>query len=139
MYVTSPTDTAAIINAKLGQGLHIVITPGIYQIDSPLVVRNKGQVRDCVWLASTLSSLFFSNLVRNKRKSVVRVLMAICGATLHEAERSIKAPHHSNFSFIFSRLALEVKTVFRLNSTPAKWVHVHFLMPNARLTFVLYT
>jgi hypothetical protein len=44
VYVTSPTDTAAIINAKLGQGLHIVITPGIYQIDSPLVVRNKGQV-----------------------------------------------------------------------------------------------
>jgi hypothetical protein len=44
VYVTDPKDSAATINAKLAAGLHVVITPGIYMLDSPLVVATKGQV-----------------------------------------------------------------------------------------------
>ena len=44
VYVTSPSDTAAVINAKLAQGLHVVLTPGIYDLDAPLKLGTPGQV-----------------------------------------------------------------------------------------------
>jgi hypothetical protein len=44
VYVTSLSDTSAIINAKLSEGLHVVITPGIYHLDSALLVNTPNQV-----------------------------------------------------------------------------------------------
>lgn len=44
VYVTRLNDTAASINAKLKQGLHVVISAGIYNLDEPLVLSTKGQV-----------------------------------------------------------------------------------------------
>lgn len=38
------SDTAESINAKLAEGLHLVLTPGIYRLDAPLQVAQKGQV-----------------------------------------------------------------------------------------------
>eukprot|EP01079_Euglenida_sp_SAG-EU17-18_P006715 gene6715-162_t len=56
VYVTSLSDTASIINAKLSAGLHIVFSAGIYQIDSPLLVSHKGQVLLGLGLATLVSS-----------------------------------------------------------------------------------
>lgn len=44
VYVTQPTDTAAIINAKLAEGLHIVISPAIYALEDALYVAQENQV-----------------------------------------------------------------------------------------------
>jgi hypothetical protein len=38
------TDTAASINAKLSQGLHLVLTPGIYNLDAALELNFENQV-----------------------------------------------------------------------------------------------
>jgi hypothetical protein len=43
-YVTSPSDTASTINAALGAGKNILITPGIYHLDGPLQVARAGTV-----------------------------------------------------------------------------------------------
>lgn len=56
VYVTKPSDTAADINAKLAAGLDIVITPGIYKIDAPLVVDQDNQIVLCLGLATLISS-----------------------------------------------------------------------------------
>ena len=63
-YVTSPTDTAAVINAKLSAGLHVVVTPGVYQLDAPLKLGTPGQV---------LLGLGLATLVSAKQNSVVEV------------------------------------------------------------------
>lgn len=44
VYVTQPTDTSAIINAKLSKGLHVVVSPGIYHLDSALTLSFENQV-----------------------------------------------------------------------------------------------
>jgi hypothetical protein len=36
VYVASPTDTAAKINAKLAEGLHLVLQPGIYRLEESI-------------------------------------------------------------------------------------------------------
>eukprot|EP00035_Acanthoeca_spectabilis_P037120 m.43599 g.43599 ORF g.43599 m.43599 type:complete len:593 (+) comp8450_c0_seq1:23-1801(+) len=56
VYVTQPTDTAATINGHLAAGLHIVFSPGIYQIDTPLVVKSTGQVLLGLGFATLISS-----------------------------------------------------------------------------------
>uniref|UniRef100_A0A0G4HX32 Uncharacterized protein n=1 Tax=Chromera velia CCMP2878 TaxID=1169474 RepID=A0A0G4HX32_9ALVE len=38
------TDSAASINRQLAAGLHVVLTPGIYMLESPLTVQHEGQV-----------------------------------------------------------------------------------------------
>eukprot|EP00931_Biecheleriopsis_adriatica_P061972 TRINITY_DN372_c0_g1_i1.p1 TRINITY_DN372_c0_g1~~TRINITY_DN372_c0_g1_i1.p1 ORF type:complete len:777 (+),score=117.95 TRINITY_DN372_c0_g1_i1:43-2331(+) len=38
------TDSSTSINAKLGEGLHIVLSPGIYSLDSALLLQFEGQV-----------------------------------------------------------------------------------------------
>jgi hypothetical protein len=38
VYVTQPGDTAKIINAKLNQGLHIIISPGIYNLEASIII-----------------------------------------------------------------------------------------------------
>jgi hypothetical protein len=45
VYVADATkDTAETINAKLSQGLHLVLSAGIYELQSPLVVNHANQV-----------------------------------------------------------------------------------------------
>ena len=44
VYVTQPTDTAETINAKLSAGLHVVLSPAIYDLDHPLQVTHDDQV-----------------------------------------------------------------------------------------------
>ncbi|GAA2997486.1 discoidin domain-containing protein [Streptosporangium longisporum] len=43
-YVAKPSDTAARINAALAQGLHLLLTPGIYNIDQPIAVNRANTV-----------------------------------------------------------------------------------------------
>ena len=44
VYLALPSDSAAAINAKLAAGLNVVLTPGIYSLDAPLLVTKAGQV-----------------------------------------------------------------------------------------------
>ena len=44
VYVASDSDSASTINSKLQQGLHVVLQPGIYQLDEALKVETDGQV-----------------------------------------------------------------------------------------------
>ena len=44
VYVATTADSAAAINAKLGAGLHVVLSPGIYDLEAPLKLGTKGQV-----------------------------------------------------------------------------------------------
>jgi hypothetical protein len=56
VYVSSPSDTAATLNAKLAAGLHLVLTPGIYLIDTPLIVGTNYQVILGIGMATLLST-----------------------------------------------------------------------------------
>ena len=44
VYVASDKDTAAVINGKLSQGLHVVMQPGQYKLEDSLKVNTAGQV-----------------------------------------------------------------------------------------------
>ena len=57
VYVASNlTDTAATINAKLDQGLHVVVSGGIYQIEEPLRLHTEGQVLLGIGMATLISA-----------------------------------------------------------------------------------
>jgi hypothetical protein len=56
VYVTRLTDTAADMQAKLDQGLHLVISPGIYHINAPLRVNNSGTIVLGLGLATLVAS-----------------------------------------------------------------------------------
>ena len=57
VYVASnTTDTAATINAKLDQGLHVVVSGGIYQIEEPLRLHTEGQVLLGIGMATLISA-----------------------------------------------------------------------------------
>ncbi|MFD5813907.1 coagulation factor 5/8 type domain-containing protein [Streptomyces sp. NPDC127038] len=43
-YVARPGVTAATLNAALAQGLHLLLTPGIYHLDQPIQVNRAGTV-----------------------------------------------------------------------------------------------
>ncbi|MEU6840265.1 coagulation factor 5/8 type domain-containing protein [Streptomyces sp. NPDC046716] len=43
-YVAQPGDGADTLNAALDQGLHLLLTPGIYHLDAPLQVKRAGTV-----------------------------------------------------------------------------------------------
>jgi hypothetical protein len=43
-YIATPSDTAATINAALASGKHLLLTPGVYHLDSPIQVNNPGTV-----------------------------------------------------------------------------------------------
>ncbi|MEU6036817.1 discoidin domain-containing protein [Actinomadura sp. NPDC047616] len=43
-YVAKPGDSAARINTALAQGLHLLLTPGIYHLDQPINVNRAGTV-----------------------------------------------------------------------------------------------
>ena len=42
VYVASDADTAAVINAKLAEGLHVVLQPGRYNLEDSLKVSGQG-------------------------------------------------------------------------------------------------
>ena len=44
VYVAKSTDTAAVINAKLATGLHLLLQPGIYNLTESLFVNHTNQV-----------------------------------------------------------------------------------------------
>lgn len=54
VYVTRESDTATQINAKLASGLHVVISPGVYNLDVALKVQHDDQVLLCLGLASLI-------------------------------------------------------------------------------------
>jgi hypothetical protein len=43
-YIAMPTDTAATINAALASGKHLLLTPGIYNLEAPIQVNIPGTV-----------------------------------------------------------------------------------------------
>nr|WP_202454706.1 coagulation factor 5/8 type domain-containing protein [Streptomyces sp. SID8367] len=43
-YVAQPGDGAATLNAALDQGLHLLLTPGVYHLDAPIEVKRAGTV-----------------------------------------------------------------------------------------------
>lgn len=55
VYVTRPTDTAAMINAQLDMGFHVVVTPAIYQLTEPIVISKPNTVLLCLGLATLKS------------------------------------------------------------------------------------
>ena len=57
VYVTSPDDDADTINARLAEGLHIVFTPAVYQLSSPLKITHPGTILLGLGLATLVSSL----------------------------------------------------------------------------------
>ena len=65
VYVASAdSDDAASINAKLDAGLHVVLSPGIYELDAPIEVKTEGQV---------LLGLGYATLVSSNGNAVVTV------------------------------------------------------------------
>eukprot|EP00756_Hemistasia_phaeocysticola_P042940 Hpha_TRINITY_DN16998_c0_g1::TRINITY_DN16998_c0_g1_i1::g.56244::m.56244 len=64
VYLTQPSDSAAVINAKLAAGLHVVVSPGIYHLTEPLRVVKSGQV---------LLGLGFATLVSSNQNAVIVV------------------------------------------------------------------
>mmetsp|Transcript_7289 Transcript_7289/g.24215 ORF Transcript_7289/g.24215 Transcript_7289/m.24215 type:complete len:566 (+) Transcript_7289:374-2071(+) len=72
VYVASnDTDTARSINAKLSNGLHVVLAPGIFALDAPLELTHEGQV---------LLGLGLATLVSADGNAVVTVSTAAMGA-----------------------------------------------------------
>ena len=55
VYVTKPTDTSDIINGKLKEGLHVVVSPGIYTLTSALHVQFENQVLLGLGLATLIA------------------------------------------------------------------------------------
>ena len=50
------TDDATSINAKLAAGLHLLLTPGIYQLDAALELKHAGQVVLGIGMATLVSA-----------------------------------------------------------------------------------
>jgi hypothetical protein len=66
---TNSTDTAESINAKLAAGLHVVLTPGTYELTAPLKLSVAGQV---------LLGLGFPTLISAAGTPVIQVCGAPC-------------------------------------------------------------
>ena len=43
-YIAMPTDTAATLNDQLAQGKHLLLTPGLYNLDAPLQINRRNAV-----------------------------------------------------------------------------------------------
>lgn len=56
VYVATAADSAATINVKLGAGLHVVLTPGIYQLEASLKLGTAGQVLLGLGLATLVAA-----------------------------------------------------------------------------------
>jgi hypothetical protein len=55
-YVAKPSDTASTMNAALAQGKHLLLTPGIYNLDAPLRVSASGTVVMGLGLATLIAT-----------------------------------------------------------------------------------
>jgi len=64
VYVATSTDSVAKINSKLSSGLHIILTPGNYQIDQPIVVTNPNTV---------ILGIGFPTLTATNGNAIIRV------------------------------------------------------------------
>lgn len=73
VYVTKTTDTSSIINEKLSEGLHIVITPGIYTLDDSLNVQYENQVILGLGLATLIAPSNGNPCIRVGDVSGVRI------------------------------------------------------------------
>ena len=56
VYVASESDSAATINAKLEEGLHLVLQPGIYNLDEAIVVNKPDTVVFGMGIVTLLSA-----------------------------------------------------------------------------------
>ena len=56
VFVASDTDSAATINGKLAAGLHLVLTPGIYNLTAPILIKTNNQVVLGIGFATLVSS-----------------------------------------------------------------------------------
>lgn len=56
VYVASETDSAATINAKLEEGLHLVLQPGQYHLDDTIKINNKDTVVFGMGLVTLISA-----------------------------------------------------------------------------------
>jgi hypothetical protein len=56
VYVSQPTDTAAIMNAKLATGLHLVISPGVYNLEDSIKVTKANTVILGLGMATLVAS-----------------------------------------------------------------------------------
>eukprot|EP00040_Diaphanoeca_grandis_P035070 m.219537 g.219537 ORF g.219537 m.219537 type:complete len:602 (-) comp33295_c0_seq1:367-2172(-) len=68
VYVTQVSDSAATINAKLSMGLHVVVSPGIYNLNEPLQLNHTGQV---------LLGIGYATLVSANQNSVIEVASGV--------------------------------------------------------------
>ena len=73
VYVASDKDTADTINAKLASGLHLVLSPGIYNLTSPLLISKSNQV---------VLGLGFATLVSANGNAAIEVASGIDGVRL---------------------------------------------------------
>lgn len=83
VYVADPAkDTAQSINAKLAQGLHIVLSPGIYDLTEPLVMATNNQVLLGLGLATLRAKNSQGALqVKSCGARVAGLLVAMAGGT----------------------------------------------------------
>lgn len=70
VFVASANLTAAVINQKLAEGRHVVLAPGIYELDEPLLLQKDGQV---------LLGLGMATLISAAGNAVVQVLDGVDG------------------------------------------------------------
>lgn len=56
VYVASDTDSADTINSMLDQGLHLVLQPGIYNLQNSIVVKNANTVVFGMGMATLVST-----------------------------------------------------------------------------------
>tara|TARA_B110000091_G_C13790871_1_gene465574 strand:+ start:182 stop:1993 length:1812 start_codon:yes stop_codon:yes gene_type:complete len=90
VYVTQLTDTAELINSKLNQGLHIVFSPGIYEISAPLAITHPGTIVLGLGLATLVASDQTATIFQIGPIDGVR----ICGVLLQAgATKQSKPPH----------------------------------------------
>ena len=74
VYVTSPTDTAAIINGKLSSGIkYVVITPGLYNLTQAIMVTQSNTV---------ILGLGMATLISGAGNAVIKVASNIDGVRI---------------------------------------------------------
>ena len=94
VYVALPTDTAATINAKIAMGLHIVLTPGIYNsLGGPITVTQSN---------ITILGIGFPTLNSNNGQSCIVVSDGLTGVRIGGILLEANTP--PNYSGTFSPL-----------------------------------
>ena len=55
-FVATPSDSVSTINAALSRGLNLLLTPGVYNVDSPIKVKRAGTVVEGLGMATLTAS-----------------------------------------------------------------------------------